>query len=261
MYLVDQLQTVLGAMRSQHPFITLPAFGVVWLLLGFVMFQWLFMAPEKTSGPTIQNFQGQNIQVNNITISGGIANISQVAAGIAPPAAVAEPIVENGGFELGVEGWGTGFFESQLVHSGVPVLGFNGAVAQWDVRKGNTHTGEWALWVEHQTPYAPHTFSSFSQRIKIKPSHRYEVRYWAYLESVGKGAFSLRVVPNRRTRTQPDEWDRFKLKANPKLLGQWQEVHREVQSGPDSFFDLRFTAEGVLRAWVDDVSVRLLGPA
>lgn len=216
---------------------------------------------KKTASPTTQNFLGHNIQVNNITVTGGTVNVTQLATGVATPTspgASLATIIENGGFEQGVEGWGTGFFEGQFVDTGAPVLGFNGAVAQWAVTKGNAHTGEWALRVDHQTPYAPHTFSSFSQRIKVRPGHRYEVRYWVYLETVGKGAFSLRVVPSRRLRTQPDEWDRFKAKADAKLLGQWQEVRREFESGSDWFFDLRFAAEGVLKAWVDDVSVTLL---
>lgn len=224
------------------------------------------------TGPTPSNLEGRNIQYI-YAAPGSTVHVSQAApapspAPVAapapaprverPPAVSAGTIVENEGFEEGFEGWGTGFFESLKPTSGVSVLGFNGAIARWVVGRDRVRSGERALRVEHETPYAAHTFSSLSQRIKVKSWHRYQVRYWIYIEEIGTGKFSMRVLPSRRL--QPEEWDRFKGAANPKLLGQWQEVQKEFESGPEWFVDLRFAAEGTLKAWVDDVSVTLLGP-
>jgi hypothetical protein len=133
---------------------------------------------------------------------------------------------------------------------------FNNAAARWYIADRNARPGSnRALRIEHSSTAAPHGFSSFSQRIKAQPGQRYEARYWAYLESTdGKGAFSLRVVP-RRQLDPAREWDRFKAKIDPANPGAWQEVRLEFSGGSDTFFDLRFAAETVMKLWVDDVSV------
>lgn len=267
-WLADAIQEASGPLFERFPtavpivYILLVAFAAV--IVGFLGFQFLFLSPAKrseTSGPTPINFAGARIEQLTIVVSGfgGASAVGQpVAQPPGPPASVPETIVENGGFEQGIEGWGTGWFEGHFIHSGVAALAFNGATARWYVDDRWAHSGRFALRVEHETPYAPHVFSSFSQRIKVKPGHRYEVKFWSYLEAKGKGGFSLRVVPSRTTR--PEEWDRFKAKVDSSIIGRWQEVRKEFESGSDWFFDLRFAAETTLTAWVDDVSVTPLGP-
>ena len=178
------IQAALGTMRSQFPIVVPTLCGLLWIvfrtLTGLGVDQFFFLAPARISTPS-----GSTTVIDNgpkIAIGGTITQVINIhppagAAGAAtpipppaptsPPSAVTETIVENGSVEHGVEGWGTGFYEGLFGLPGVPVLGFNGAKARWAPGKGNAHRGEWALRVEHDTPYAPHTFSSMSQRIKV----------------------------------------------------------------------------------------------
>lgn len=163
-------------------------------------------------------------------------------------------IVENGSFERGTEGWGTGFYESYFATPGGAAMMFKGAIARWYIDDRRSHTPQRALRIEHDTTQDSDVFSSFSQRIKLVARQRYRVTYWAYLEETdGRGSFSMRVVPSRRT--QGDEWNSRRKKIDSTLLNTWQEVSWEFDSGNDTFFDLRFAAETAMKLWVDDVSV------
>jgi hypothetical protein len=216
-------------------------------------FNFLFLSPAQkavASGPTTINFSGNNIQqLTVITAAPGAQTPT------AQPATV-ETIVENGDFEHGLTGWGTGWFESHFPHLGVAALAFNGALAQWSLDDRKAHSGRFALRIDHATGYSPHVFSSFSQQIRVKPGRRYQVKFWAYLDASDAAAFSLRIVPSRKI--QPNEWDKFKAKLDSASIARWQEVRQEFDSGSDRFFDLRFAAEAVLTVWVDDVSVASL---
>jgi hypothetical protein len=241
--------------ESSPPIITI-LFAVVMVCISYGIFQYLFVMPPKKpealggSRPTTVIFNGNTIQQLTVVASGS----SQSAA----PQPAVDTIVENGGFEQGTAAWGTGWFEGLFMRPAGEALSFNRAVARWyiDNRRARNDGGR-ALRIEHDSPYAPHVFSSFSQRIKLKPSQRYEVKFWVYLEGHDQGSFSLRVLPSRAT--APAEWDRFKVKPNSSVQDRWQEVRKEFESGADWFFDLRFAAEAPLRAWVDDVSVTPIG--
>src|SRR5437763_1858781 len=101
---------------------------------------------------TFINLNGNNVTVDKIMVGDprDLAPESQAVM-----AATAEPIVENGGFEYGVEGWGTGWFEDHLIHSGILALSFGRARARWSPDDRNAHSGKSALRVEHLTPYSP----------------------------------------------------------------------------------------------------------
>src|SRR5438309_10044020 len=71
-------------------------------------------------------------------------------------------LVQNGGFERGFEGWGTGFYES-LFRPRVALLLFGGAVANWEPDKF-AYKGQRALRVQHKSEEANHVFSSLSQQ-------------------------------------------------------------------------------------------------
>jgi hypothetical protein len=245
---LDTIREITQPWYEKAPTSVTLAYIVVMVLLSYGIFQFLFLMPAKklgTSGPTTVNFNGNNIQQLTVLVAGGQS--------VVHPLTGVEAIVENGGFEQGVEGWGTGFFEGLFLRAGDIALGFNSAVANWSVDDHRAHSGRRALRVVHESAYSPNVFSSLSQRIKVTPSRRYEVRFWAYRETSARGAFSLRVLPSRRT--QSDEWDRFKGKVDPGVIDRWQEVRVEFESGADAFFDLRFAAEAPLKIWVDDVSV------
>ncbi len=189
---------------------------------------------------------------------GGSSEAAAGARAVATRKVGSDNIVENGGFEEGLEGCGTGSFEDHFLHSGVLALGFGGAKATWSSDARHVHSGGSALRVEHLSPLGHNVFSSFSQRIKVRPWHRYEVRLRAYLEASDGQSFSLRVLPSRVI--APGEWERFKVKLNSGLIGRWQPVHLGFDSQADWFVDLRFMAEAVMTAWVDDVSVVAVGP-
>ena len=258
---------------ASHSGRPVPRLGLTATCLAIWLFYFFFVtpshknespAPTVPSGPAelggvpglnFPNLRAEHFQVN--VYSGGQPTTA------APPAApvrdTASTIVENGGFEQGTDGWGIGFFESVFASPEGSALLFTHAVARWYIDDRRPHDGRRSLRVENDTTNAPDVFSSFGQRIRVTRERRYEVKYWAYLESTdGKGSFSLRVLPSRRTKL--DEWNKFRGKINPSLLGQWQEMRFVFDSGHDSFYDLRFAAETKMKLWVDDVSVALLEP-
>lgn len=241
-------------------FIFVVAVGAMWL------FHFLFITPPlkkettRESAPPLP-FNIENVEKMEVHIhqGGQIVTVPPVA----PTTEVTVPLmtaslVENAGFEDGTLGWGTGFFESYFVSPPGSALVFKRAVAEWYIDDRRPHNGKRSLRIEHSTTQAADVFSTFSQRIKVQARQRYEVTYWAYLEATdGRGSFSLRVVPSRNI--QPHEWDRFRKKIDPTIIGQWQKQTREFESGTDTFFDLRFAAETKMKLWIDDVSVTPIG--
>jgi len=165
-------------------------------------------------------------------------------------------LVQNGGFERGLKGWGTGLLEAlphvrpfASAHRFVP---FGGAVARWFADAREARNGRRSLRVEHESHYAPHVFSTLSQRVPVERGAAYEARFWAKVEERGAGAFSLRAVPSR------DEWDRFKVKVHDGPA-RWRAYRLRFSTEDQGYVDLRFAAEGPVKAWVDDVTVRKLG--
>ena len=165
-------------------------------------------------------------------------------------------LVQNGGFERGLEGWGTGLLEDMphvrafaSAHRFVP---FGGAVARWFADTRESHSGRRSLRVEHESHFAPHVFSTLSQRVPVMRGAAYEARFRAKVEEKGVGAFSLRVV------LSPGEWDRFKVKIH-EGPARWRAYRIRFNSGEQGYVDLRFAAEGPVKAWIDDVTVRKLG--
>jgi len=165
-------------------------------------------------------------------------------------------IVENSSFERGLTGWGTGFFEAAFPLEG-PLkrpLAINGARAAWSVTSGRAKTGALSLRVEHTTAAAPDVYSMLSQRIKVKPRTAYKIGFWFLAEaSDPQGSFSLAFLPSRLA--SPDEWERRKIKIGKQTAGQWAMYSSTVDTGEDTYFDLRFLAASPLAGWVDDVFV------
>jgi len=250
--------------------------AVVVLIMGsYGLYQFLFVTPIKkdASGQTIiVNINGNNNVVSGLPVGTGPAPVPPSAGPVPPstapvppsparpPAIDVDALVVNGGFEQGVAGWGTGWFEGFFPRPPGEALTFNHAIAHWyiDDRTARVAGGR-ALRIEHESRYAPNVFSTFSQRIKVKPAHWYEVKFWIYLEAYDQKGLSLRVLPSRATR--PEEWDRFKAKPDASVIGRWQEVRMQFLSEAEWFFDLRFAAEAPLKAWVGDVSVTPIGEA
>ncbi|TKS58097.1 MAG: hypothetical protein EWM73_03633 [Nitrospira sp.] len=164
-------------------------------------------------------------------------------------------LVQNGGFERNLEGWGTGLLEDMphirpfaSAHRFVP---FGGAVARWFADARDSHSGRRSLRVEHESDYAPDVFSTLSQRVPIERGAVYQARFWARVEDKGAGAFSLRVALSR------GEWDRFKVKIRGGP-SRWRAYRLRFSSEDQRYVDIRFAAEGPVKAWIDDVAVRKL---
>jgi carbohydrate binding protein with CBM4/9 domain len=260
---LDPVRQVVQPWYAAAPRFVIIGYSLLAVLAGFGVFQLIFVVPPKgAAAPPTQNISntGGGTQQNVIYNGTVIQQLTIMAPATPPPSPQVTPaadIVENGSFERGLEGWGTGFFESHFMRPGQTALIFGGASARWSIDETRAHTGRRATLVEHFTTQAPHVFSSFSQRVKVAPGRRYTVTFWAYLaQTDGRGSFSLRVLPSRAF--APEDWDRFRRKVDPGKLDQWQEVTREFDSGGDSFFDLRFAAETATKIWIDDVSVRPL---
>jgi len=207
-----------------------------------------------------------NLGGNRVALGGGTyvetQTIQYVGTGV-PAIAEQRPvvradIVENGGFENGAEGWGTGFYEGLFAPEGVIGLRFGGAVANWMLDDGLAHSGRNSLRVEHKSGYKEHRFSSLGQRIKVAPGHRYEAKFWAYLKESDKGSFALRMIPSRRSTDA--EWERYKRKLDSAIISEWQIRTKEFESGNERFWDIRFTADTPMTVWLDDVVVTDLGP-
>ena len=57
----------------------------------------------------------------------------------------------------------------------------------------------------------------------------------------------------------PAKWDRFKVKIHSSS-GHWRAYRLRFHSDGQRYIDLRFAAEGPVKAWIDDVAVcKLLG--
>lgn len=164
-------------------------------------------------------------------------------------------LVKNGKFERGLESWGSGWIEDlpgardfARQHKYVNLMG---AASQWshDAQWGRKGSG--ALRVEHSSSYKPHMFSTFSQRIEVKPFTTYEAKFWVRATSIDpRGGLSLRIGPS-----DENEWDRHKENVDS-APHDWKEYRRRFTSDDRVFVDIRFVAEGPVRAWIDDVSVR-----
>lgn len=165
-------------------------------------------------------------------------------------------LVQNGSFERGLQGWGTGLLEGMAHIRHVArfqgFVPFGGAVARWFVDTEAAHTGKCSLRVEHESTYSEHVFSTLSQRIVVNPQTTYEARFLVKVQEKGAGAFSLRAV------LSSGEWDRFKVKVQ-KDHARWRPYRLRFQTDEQSAVDLRFAAEGPIKVWIDDVTVRRVG--
>lgn len=210
------------------------------------------IAPSGTGSVIING-----MKVDQLVIQMPAAPVAPASSSppVRPSNSGAEPVIlENGGFERGLEAWGTGFFEDHFPGRGTAALSFNDASAVWSVDSQRHHGGSTSLRVLHKSAYYPHRFSTFCQRVKVERQRDYRVRFWAFVGRVdGQGALSVRVLPSRATRDW--EWDQFKNKVDLTRIGVWQELVQPFKSGADGFFDIRFAAEGPVEAWIDDVSV------
>lgn len=99
-----------------------------------------------------------------------------------------------------------------------------------------------------------------SQAVTLTRSRNYEASFRVRAEHVdGAGGLVLGIAPHRVDR--PDLWDRVKVQVPPVPPGStdWREYHLRFNSIDQERYDVRFSAEGRVRAWITDVAVRPLG--
>jgi hypothetical protein len=176
---LDPFRQVVQPWYAGAPRLVIIGYSLLAVLAGLGLFQLIFVVPPKGAVPPTQNISntGDGTQQNVVYNGMVIQQLTIVAppAQPAPQVAPAADIVDNGSFERGSVGWGTGFFESHFARPGQTALIFGGASARWSIDETRAHTGRRAVLVEHFSTQAPHVFSSFSQRIKVMPGRRYTV--------------------------------------------------------------------------------------
>jgi len=248
------------AIFTRHPVIG----SILYWALALVIWYALLISPshrerrDSISQSTSQIAIGWN--ATTVIIDGMKINQLATSSPVIDPAArsavSAEVLIYDGGFERGLDFWGTGWFEDHFEGFRRAPLSFNGALAKWYVDTGASKAGTRSLRVEHDSEYSPHVYSTLSQKVALKPFHRYEVSFWARPVSA-KGGLVLRVLPSRRHPVS--EWDRYKVKTAQAELGKWSQFNLPFETHEDRFYDVRFFAEGPVRAWIDEVEMRDLG--
>lgn len=260
----DTARWLFGALNSWNAIVAFVAFWVVWLAVGLAVWRSFLatpVSPPAATGPgqTVQGSPGSTTYQAGRDI---IMNAPAPALSTAPtPRASPGHLIQNGSFEQGLEHWGTGWLEEQVGNRAVArrqrFLAFNGARANWFPSPEGRRPGSTCLRVEHETAYAPNVFSTLSQAVALRRSRNYEASFWVRTEHVdGPGGFVLRIAPSREDR--PDLWDSVKVQVPPGP-SDWREYRLRFNSGDEERYDVRFSAEGRVRAWIADVTLRPLG--
>ena len=252
------------ALYSWNPAVATTAFIVVWLVLGLAIFLWLKAGEPLKQHTSVQSPPQQSVQSSPGAMQAGRDITFNVVS--PPPSAPSaeeqthENLVRNGDFEQGLDFWGTGWLELQVPNSEIArrkrFLAFNGALANWEPSPKESRTGTTSLRIEHDSPYAPQVYSTLSQMITVRRSTSYECIFWVKAEDV-RGGLSLRIAPSRHDR--PDAWDRYKRTADIGAYD-WREYRLLFHSGDEERLDVRFAAEGPVKAWLDGVVVREKAP-
>ncbi len=157
-------------------------------------------------------------------------------------ATAAEPpnLVANPGFEEAAEGRPAGW----------EWFTANGARASLAVDTAVFRSGAASVRLASSSPLTPHVYGSLWQRVRgLLPHRAYEVTLWARGEGVGTCWFGGGKDWSQRISIPPGTYD-------------WRAVSGQIETGPgETGFDLRLNVDSVTRAlWVDDVSLRLVGP-
>lgn len=164
-------------------------------------------------------------------------------------------LVRNGDFERELQSWGSGWIEAlpgvrdfARLHKYVPI---GGAQALWRYDATHGLNGGGALRVDHRSDAADGVYSTFSQQIAVEPRTRYIASYQAWVEWIGnRGSLALQIGVSDDV-----AFDMGKGGVTP-LLNHWQPVEVPFVSDDREFVDVRFLAEGPIRALIDDVRVK-----
>src|SRR5258705_3339996 len=173
-WLLSPLRDFAQPWYASHPrfvvFLFIVLFTVLAALLGVVLLQTLFLkkvdspATTSASGPTI-NFGGLNIERLTVVVEG-----STPIPPTAPSPAVPASLVENGDFERGLHGWGTGFYEGlflqlatgeRLCDSTMPALA--GMLTTADRTAGGDRFVS-SMSRSTRPPYSPHSVNESRSR-------------------------------------------------------------------------------------------------
>ncbi len=155
----------------------------------------------------------------------------------------------NGSFEARLVGWGTGWLEDFPAYRGAARL--NQYLATRSSQTGQLAVADWRSDPTEHRPGDKQTevYSTLAQRIRVKPRTGYNVRFWAKVDRMEHDG-DLWLSPNGGSVA----WDEPKVEVSGAGKG-WQLYRLDFNSGDRVDLDIRFVAEGPLKAWVDDVVV------
>lgn len=149
-----------------------------------------------------------------------------------------ENLLINGGFEQGVEGWAKAWSRTPGV-----AVALDGSAQ---------HGGKSALRIEHQA--AEDWNVAQQKRLPVKPGEIYELSGW--VRAQGKGDIGLSVI-TYDGKQQALEWSYGRCSLTGS--GDWQRLCSRflIKNGAVEIVP-RITGHGVIQAWVDDLSLRLV---
>ena len=99
-----------------------------------------------------------------------------------------------------------------------------------------------SLRIEHRSAYAPQVYSTLSQRLRVERGRWYELSLWVNAEEVSPlGGLSVLVS------AEPADWEDQKLAVDPGTY-RWRRHGLRFNTGSRSYVDIRFVAEGTVRA-------------
>lgn len=150
---------------------------------------------------------------------------------------VKENVLTNGGFESGLDGWGTGIYEPRES----PFWGQ--ASASGVVASDEAHGGSASFKIVNASPFAPQIYRTMSQAVDVLGGAEYCLSFWAKTLNAQPGILSFAFN---------DAWsDRIGL---PPGTNDWTSVSHDFVT-EDSNIDIRMITENTGTVWVDDVSL------
>jgi hypothetical protein len=163
--------------------------------------------------------------------------------------------VRNGGFENGMDFWGTGYLEDRIRNDKVaegltrlPYVISGGADSQGVLDTTDRHSGVAAFRFDHGSATADTSWGSLSQRItRLRPRTVYAATFWALVSRAEPKPLFLTTDLQWATRTYVEN----------EIAG-WREYRHVFNTGDSDHIDLRFVIEAPGTVWIDDVALREL---
>ena len=182
----------------------------------------------------------------------GAALVLAACSRAAPTVDVPTGFPLNGGFEQGLEAWGTGYIEDSVRKYHPPEEGMlplwvspsaKATHAQLVLDRVNPHGGTTAARLDHLTGKRDQHYSTLAQRVPVKPKTTYEIRLWTRA-AAPQGDWFL---------TAMREWEPH---LNLPLTPAWTRSTWAFETMAGEYTrELRFVFQAPGRYWIDDVEL------